>query len=319
MIAKSKFASLLLQLFLICGFAFAVPKEGAITGVVMDESGAVISRANVLILTADTHEAIRREHTTGDGAFHLALPKGKYQVQFSRSGFIPSLQNIVVQSGKTLTVSPVLQMEDQGSGSQFLPYFLQKLHVTDPTGADIPGASILLRQYSTDRGTVGFTNQQGEAVLNIPALDYQIEVAALAFRTSHLKKDLEASDDPLSVKLPVGECSPCVTVLDSDGNPIRPKPVVVSMNLSGIVIDTDLQPLTGVVVKVYRYGRKAPLTRAVTDTHGVYALHFETEDSYELRLRTPDFEPVVWNNLFDPKAEHLPTVQMQKASSPASR
>src|ERR1700757_3460067 len=61
---------------------------GAIAGAVVDTSGASISGAEVLIISASTESVVRKLSTNSDGEFVATLlPPGTYDVVVNKSGF----------------------------------------------------------------------------------------------------------------------------------------------------------------------------------------------------------------------------------------
>jgi hypothetical protein len=84
---------------------------GAISGVVQDPSGAVITSAQITITNVET--GLVRTATSGSGGQFAApvLPPGKYQLRVAKPGFSTLEQNdVVVTVGGTATLTAVLQV-----------------------------------------------------------------------------------------------------------------------------------------------------------------------------------------------------------------
>jgi hypothetical protein len=100
-----------LWLALVLGVAFALPLlsqsagTGALTGTVIDPTGAVVPGVSVLLVSLETNQT--RTATTGsDGAYKFSLiPPGNYSVRFSASGFKTSE---VASVSVNVTETPVL-------------------------------------------------------------------------------------------------------------------------------------------------------------------------------------------------------------------
>ena len=76
---------------LFCSFAFASSPTGTITGTITDPSGAVVTKARVIVRNEDTN-AIRDAETNDDGDYTVALlPPGRYHVSVESAGFRRSI------------------------------------------------------------------------------------------------------------------------------------------------------------------------------------------------------------------------------------
>jgi hypothetical protein len=106
-------ASITVATIALAGAAPALAQErfGALTGVVHDDSGAVLPGVTVAI----TNKATQKVYTavTGsDGSYRLLdLEPGRYSVRYELSGFSPAeMPDVNVLLGKTLDVSPALKV-----------------------------------------------------------------------------------------------------------------------------------------------------------------------------------------------------------------
>ena len=104
---------LLIPLLLVCtGVLHAqTAEQGAVLGVVTDQSGAVIPGAKVTVSNLDT--GFKKEDTTdASGNFQiLALPIGPYSVEVSMTGFKSwKVDRLVLEIGQRSRLSPVLTL-----------------------------------------------------------------------------------------------------------------------------------------------------------------------------------------------------------------
>jgi hypothetical protein len=105
---------LLCLVAVLCGVAAAqnAPGTGGISGVVTDASGAGVPGAAVVV--QNESKGIRRELVSTDAGVFSAgslVPASGYSVRISRTGFATyELQNVIVQVGETVSLSPVLQI-----------------------------------------------------------------------------------------------------------------------------------------------------------------------------------------------------------------
>src|ERR1051326_4344320 len=115
-ISPSKVAFTFSVLCLLVGLYFANPllaqeKFGTLTGVVTDESGAVIPGVSVTVTNKDTDRSLAV--VTGfDGMyFARSLEPGRYTVKFSRSGFSTAeYPNIMMLVGQTVKLDNKLKV-----------------------------------------------------------------------------------------------------------------------------------------------------------------------------------------------------------------
>src|SRR5258708_34495725 len=106
----SKVISVLILLATVfCVIALAQAPVGTISGVVSDESGAVVPNAKVTIANKDA--SLRRDLTTNsDGSFSAAaLPAGEYEVRAEAAGFRVLVRPATVETGATTTVNLSMQ------------------------------------------------------------------------------------------------------------------------------------------------------------------------------------------------------------------
>jgi hypothetical protein len=100
-----------------CLFAQNASGTGGISGVISDASGSVIPGAKVLI--ENDSKGIRRESTTTEGGVFAApslVPAAGYAVTISRDGFATyKVENITVQVGETVTLTPQLQVSSSAT------------------------------------------------------------------------------------------------------------------------------------------------------------------------------------------------------------
>jgi hypothetical protein len=101
---------ILMGLFLL-GSLHAQTGQSALTGVVSDSSGAIVSDARVNVSNAATG-IVRTTVTDGSGLFSIqALNPGEYRITISGRGFQTSITSgIVLSAGQTSSISPVLQI-----------------------------------------------------------------------------------------------------------------------------------------------------------------------------------------------------------------
>src|SRR5947208_10169982 len=96
--------TLLAAMLAIAFMSSAQVPTGTISGVVQDESGAVVPGAQVTITNKTTGAA--RTLTTGqEGAYTASLlPAGTYEVRAAMSGFRTLLRDATVETGSTTAV-----------------------------------------------------------------------------------------------------------------------------------------------------------------------------------------------------------------------
>ena len=105
------FGLLVMMGFFFLGSLHAQTGQSALTGVVSDSSGAIVSGARVNLSNAATG-IVRTTMTDGAGLFSIqALNPGEYRVTVSAKGFqTATITGIVLSAGQTSSVSPVLQV-----------------------------------------------------------------------------------------------------------------------------------------------------------------------------------------------------------------
>ena len=167
-------------------FAWAqVSGTGALSGTVVDASGAVVPDAHVRVINEATAET--RNVTTGDNGTYLVplLPPGNYRVEVQKQGFKPTIQrgvSVIVRETNALTTALEVgtseqtvtveasaeQLQTQGAalgrvtGTDMvagLPLvtrnFTQIIGLNAGIGSDVQDASGLGRGNSTGYGAVG--------------------------------------------------------------------------------------------------------------------------------------------------------------------
>ncbi len=93
-------------------------------------------------------------------------------------------------------------------------------HVTDPSGADVPKAVIILESPKSS-ALQSTTDEHGHFAVEVPSGDYALKVSFPGFRTHQESLHLEdATSTERNVLLLVANCSPCVTV-GPDASPIE--------------------------------------------------------------------------------------------------
>jgi len=100
-----------LMLFVLCSPAKAQSiVTGAVSGTVLDSSGAAVADANVTLTSEETQE--KQTAVTGpSGTFQFPLLKpGRYSVAVEKTGFRRALQKTEVQLGQTATVNAKLEI-----------------------------------------------------------------------------------------------------------------------------------------------------------------------------------------------------------------
>src|SRR5205085_12423294 len=89
---------------------FPQAPTGSISGVVLDESGAVIPNAEVTVTNKGT-AAVRALKSNVTGAFTAPfLPAGEYEVKSSMAGFRTLVRDATVETGATTTVDMHMQI-----------------------------------------------------------------------------------------------------------------------------------------------------------------------------------------------------------------
>src|SRR6266508_5301491 len=89
--------------------AFAQGEQATITGIVTDESGAVIPNARVTVTNIET-KVTREAQTNGEGQYRVPyLSPGKYQVTVESQGFSRTQVDVSLTLGLTATVNVPLK------------------------------------------------------------------------------------------------------------------------------------------------------------------------------------------------------------------
>lgn len=89
---------------------FAQEPTGTIAGTVLDESGAVVPNATVVVASKATGAA-RTIQSNSEGAFSApSLPAGQYEVKVSVPGFRTMVRDATVETGATTTIEARLQV-----------------------------------------------------------------------------------------------------------------------------------------------------------------------------------------------------------------
>jgi len=102
--------------------------------------------------------------------FSLALPEGSYEVEINVHGYLPVKTTVLLEKGKTVSLSPDLKKAEVHSVN-----FL----VLDQSGAPVNST---LRFLKTPLDPI--KTPDGEASLSLPAGRYQLEVSGLGIRTA---------------------------------------------------------------------------------------------------------------------------------------
>ena len=93
-----------------CLGLFAQAPTGSISGTVLDESGAIVTNARIVLLNKDTG-AERSMQSGADGSFNFAaLPAGNYELRAEARGFRTLIRPAVVEVGSTATVNLTMQV-----------------------------------------------------------------------------------------------------------------------------------------------------------------------------------------------------------------
>ncbi len=99
-----------LGLFALPGLMFAQGQRGAITGTVMDPSGAVVPDASITITEKTTNVASTAKSSSA-GYYRVPVPPGTYRVEARKEGFKAVLaDNIIVDVASVVTVDLTLQV-----------------------------------------------------------------------------------------------------------------------------------------------------------------------------------------------------------------
>jgi hypothetical protein len=110
---NSKYISLVFAaaLILLVPFGVTAQTTGSISGIIIDSSGAVLQRAEVVVTHQETGQA-HKEVTDSMGRYSaLNLPLGAYQVRAVLAGFQSAVRNgVILTIGRNVAVDMVLQV-----------------------------------------------------------------------------------------------------------------------------------------------------------------------------------------------------------------
>ena len=130
-------AALLLGLGFLCSaLCLAQSEQGAITGVVIDPSGAAVPNAKVSAVNTNT-QVVAATETNGTGNYKIPyLPPGPYTITAEKTGFTPArVTNISLPVGLTATINVTL-----GTGTVHTEVSVQ----ANSDSADAPGKALKL-------------------------------------------------------------------------------------------------------------------------------------------------------------------------------
>ncbi len=133
-----------LSLFLFSGSIFAQGDLGALTGSVVDPSGAVVPDAPITITNVATGVNWTVKSSSA-GYYRLAVPPGEYRLEAQKQGFKTAVaDNIVVPVAQVVTVDFTLQV---GSSTQTVTVTTEAPLLT-PSTAEV-GATITPQEFET--------------------------------------------------------------------------------------------------------------------------------------------------------------------------
>ena len=136
--------ALCLTLFLIPRWVCAQGDLGALTGSILDPTGALVPEAQVIITNMDTGVKWEVKSSTA-GYYRVPVPPGKYQVEVLKEGFKASLaKNLIVSVAQVVTIDLTLQM---GSATQSITVTTEAPLLT-PSTAEV-GGSITPQEFDT--------------------------------------------------------------------------------------------------------------------------------------------------------------------------
>ena len=97
-----RFALAAMMMLFLCGFALAQQETGQISGIVKDQSGAVIAGATVVVKNMNTSQ--ERTVTTGESGIYVVtnLQPSKYSVTASQKGFNAAKAQVELSVGGKL-------------------------------------------------------------------------------------------------------------------------------------------------------------------------------------------------------------------------
>ena len=135
---------LCLGLSLIPGWIYAQGDLGALTGSILDPTGALVPEAQVIITNMDTGVKWEVKSSTA-GYYRVPVPPGKYQVEAVKEGFKASLaKNLIVSVAQIVTVDLTLQI---GSATQSITVTTEAPLLT-PSTAEV-GGSVTPQEFDT--------------------------------------------------------------------------------------------------------------------------------------------------------------------------
>jgi hypothetical protein len=174
---------------------FALDPESTIAGIVVDEKGAPVAGARVVIRDGDEDVARQRAVTADDGTFRLVgLPPGSYELRaqtFGLAGQAP----VTVGTGEQLTGVTIRVGEA----------FQVGVHVKHADGTACPEATVSLSAHDDRRGGhVGIARKQpgGSVIDAVPAGMYVVSIGcppAVSAETLDVKDDVDVTytvEDP---------------------------------------------------------------------------------------------------------------------------
>jgi hypothetical protein len=169
----------LLPLVAVHTFAQSVVVSGVVRGMVTDQTGAVVSGANLALISRSNAQSLRR--VTNDAGIYVfpALNVGAYVLEITGAGFRKEIvEDVVVQIGQTTTIdvklvpgadsdsitvtgeSPLLRTEDSSLSSVISRSLLDGLPLSGRRFLDF---ALLVPNASPDgeQGLVSFAGEQG--------------------------------------------------------------------------------------------------------------------------------------------------------------
>ena len=164
-----RFLFLCLGLLLLPGFAFAQGQMGALTGSVMDPSGAIVPDATIVITEVKTG-GVSTTRASSAGYYRVPVMPGTYRLEATKEGFKTAVaENIVVPVAQVVTVDFNLQIGAKGEsitvtaeapllttasaevGNNLTP----REFATLPIALDDGGRQLMTFIYASLPGTVG--------------------------------------------------------------------------------------------------------------------------------------------------------------------
>ena len=110
MLTNTRFYAVVLLLVVVSVLSLAQAPTGQLDGRVLDETGALVPGATIVVTNTDTG-ASRRMTSGGDGTFSVpSLQAGKYEIRCEAKGFRTQIQVITVETGSIATAEMRLQV-----------------------------------------------------------------------------------------------------------------------------------------------------------------------------------------------------------------